>query len=76
MEGGTTGITINHLDVPLADGIRSRAESGGSDIGGIRSRTRSAGRMGIRAPADWDRQRYRTIDRIKGVGCLQTKFDS
>jgi len=56
MEGGTTGITINHLDVPLADGIRSRAESGGSDIGGIRSRTRSAGRMGIRAPADWDRQ--------------------
>lgn len=74
MEGGTT----NHLDVPPVDGIRSRAESGGSDIGGIRSRTRSAGRIGagIRAPGDWDRQRYRTIDRIKGVGCLQTKFDS
>ena len=52
MEGGTIGMSSNHLDVPLVDGIRSRAESGGSDIGGFR---RSGGRIGT--SGDWNRQR-------------------
>ena len=52
MEGGTIGMSSNHLDVPVVDGIRSRAESGGSDIGGFR---RSGGRIGT--SGDWNRQR-------------------
>ena len=48
MEGGTL-----NLDVPAVDGIRSRAESGGSDFGAYR---KSGGRIGT--SGDWNRQRY------------------
>ena len=48
MEGGT----IN-LDVPAVDGIRSRAQSGGSDFGAYK---KSGGRIGT--SGDWNRQRY------------------
>ena len=58
MEGGTS----NHLDVPVVDGIRSRAESGGSDLGGFR---RSGGRIGT--SGEWSRQRYRWDNSFEGL---------
>ena len=60
MEGGT----IN-LDVPAVDGIRSRAQSGGSDFGAYK---KSGGRIGT--SGDWNRQRYEvsSIDRSWMVG--------
>ena len=60
MEGGT----IN-LDVPAVDGIRSRAQSGGSDFGAYK---KSGGRIGT--SGDWNRQRYEvsSID-PSVVGC-------
>ena len=60
MEKIEEGSASKFLDVPPAasgDGVRSRAESGASDLGGWR---RSSGRVGGE-PGHWSRQRYADI---------------
>ena len=61
MEKIEEGSPAKFLDVPPApaagDGLRSRAESGASDLGGWR---RSSGRVGP-DPGNYQRQRYADI---------------